>query len=100
MKTNSIYYDMIGNELREGDIVAAPLWQDKRMVIGTIVELDYYRSTNREEDVTLHRVIIPQIGDRTNYALWKGPSLVKLPEQDAVMLRLRNLEPFEEDASA
>lgn len=95
MKTDEIFYDIVGNELHVGDIVAAPLWKDKIMVIGTISHLNYYSDRPRDGAI-LHRVTFPAI-DKVTYALWLGSSMVKLPEQDRVMLRLRNFAPFMEE---
>jgi hypothetical protein len=96
---SNIYYDIVGNELNIGDVVIAPMWQDKRLVIGTIAKLDYYSETSDRDDVVLHRVIIPKIDDRANYALWRGSSMFKLPDPDAIIARLRNFEPFEDERS-
>lgn len=93
------FYDMNGNELHVGDVVAVPLWEEKRLAFGYIIKLDLYRNRHHYNDTPpMHQVAVPtmQLHPKAKGA-WFGSSIVKVTEADAVMARIRDFEPFQDD---
>lgn len=89
-----MFYDIVGNELKVGAIVSVPYWDDRTVMLGVIKHLN----TNYDEEYgPLHSVEVRVDGEPVIGA-WRGSSITVLPESDAVMVRLRDFKPVEEEA--
>lgn len=91
---NFEHCDMLGNELRVGAVVAVPQWDSRQMMLGVVKKL----SSGYDVRVGHFHNIEVNFNGTLSEGAWRGSSILMLSEAEAVLARLRDLEPVEDEA--